>query len=75
MHADIAPHCPRPARRRLRPGCVTCASTWRKLLECTDRKVTDVAGDCGFGHLGRFSAYQQRRFGELPRETLSRAGR
>jgi AraC-like DNA-binding protein len=47
----------------------------RKLLERTDRSVTDVAGDCGFGHLGRFSAYYQRRFGELPRETLSRAGR
>jgi AraC-like DNA-binding protein len=47
----------------------------RKLLERTDRNVTDVAGDCGFGHLGRFSAYYQRRFGELPRETLSHAGR
>ena len=47
----------------------------RKLLESTDRNITDVASDCGFGHLGRFSAYYQRRFGELPRETLSRAGR
>lgn len=47
----------------------------RKLLERKDRNVTEVAGDCGFGHLGRFSAYYQRRFGELPRETLSRAGR
>lgn len=47
----------------------------RKLLERADRNVTDVAGECGFGHLGRFSAYYQRRFGELPRETLARVGR
>lgn len=31
--------------------------------------VTDVAMDCGFGHLGRFSAYYRERFNELPSET------
>ncbi|WP_418116141.1 AraC family transcriptional regulator [Variovorax sp. NFACC27] len=31
--------------------------------------IAEVALRCGFGHLGRFSAYYQRRFGELPSET------
>lgn len=50
-------------------------SARRKLLSDPECKITDVAIDCGFGHLGRFSAYYQRRFGELPRETVSRAPR
>lgn len=48
-------------------------SARRELLADPVRNITDVAIDCGFGHLGRFSAYYQRRFGELPRETVSRA--
>lgn len=31
--------------------------------------VTEVALACGFGHLGRFSAYYQARFSEQPRRT------
>jgi AraC-like DNA-binding protein len=48
-------------------------SARRKLLTDPQCKITDVAMDCGFGHLGRFSAYYESRFGELPRETVSRA--
>ncbi len=33
-------------------------------------KVTDVALDHGFAHLGRFSGEYRRFFGESPRETL-----
>lgn len=36
--------------------------------------VTDVALRWGFSHLGRFSADYRAEFGELPRETLRRAG-
>jgi AraC-like DNA-binding protein len=32
--------------------------------------VTDVAQECGFSHLGRFSAAYRERFGELPSQTL-----
>jgi AraC-like DNA-binding protein len=35
--------------------------------------VTEVALDCGFTHLGRFSSEYRRRFGELPSQTLRRA--
>jgi transcriptional regulator GlxA family with amidase domain len=34
--------------------------------------VTTVALRHGFTHLGRFSAYYQSAFGELPRTTLRR---
>lgn len=38
-------------------------------------RVTDVALRWGFSHLGRFSSSYQRRFGELPSQTLhNRAG-
>ncbi|HEB3530090.1 TPA: AraC family transcriptional regulator [Burkholderia cenocepacia] len=33
--------------------------------------VTNVAMAVGFGHFGRFSAYYEERFGELPRATLA----
>ncbi|WP_454871635.1 AraC family transcriptional regulator [Paraburkholderia xenovorans] len=33
--------------------------------------VTNVAMAAGFGHFGRFSAYYEERFGELPRATLA----
>ena len=35
--------------------------------------VTSVAGDCGIGHLGRFSLEYRRMFGEKPSKTLARA--
>lgn len=44
----------------------------QKLCSGQDCKITDVAMDHGFGHLGRFSSYYQQRFGELPRETAGR---
>ena len=34
--------------------------------------VTSIALECGFAHLGRFSADYRRRYGEAPRETLGR---
>jgi transcriptional regulator GlxA family with amidase domain len=37
--------------------------------------VTNVALDCGFNHLGRFSVDYARRYGEPPSETLRRARR
>ena len=40
-----------------------------RLLSTPGASVTDVALECGFGHLGRFSAYYRSRFGELPSET------
>ena len=33
--------------------------------------VTSVALECGFGHLGRFSGYYRRMFGEYPEPTAS----
>lgn len=35
--------------------------------------VTRIAMECGFSHLGRFSALYRSTFGELPSETLARA--
>ncbi|MCU0257226.1 MAG: helix-turn-helix transcriptional regulator [Vicinamibacterales bacterium] len=35
--------------------------------------VTQVALSWGFEHLGRFSRYYARQFGELPSDTLQRA--
>ena len=35
-------------------------------------RVTDVANELGFNHLGRFSGQYYRLFGEYPRETLAR---
>ncbi|WP_051840619.1 helix-turn-helix transcriptional regulator [Streptomyces sp. NRRL F-5126] len=37
--------------------------------------VTEIAHRWGFGHLGRFAARYRARFGEMPGETLARAGR
>lgn len=39
------------------------------LLADPERSVTEVALECGFTHLGRFSAYYRERFGELPSDT------
>lgn len=37
-----------------------------------ERSVTQIALDCGFGHLGRFSGQYREAFGELPGETRRR---
>jgi AraC-like DNA-binding protein len=42
------------------------------LLAQPDRKVTEIALDCGFSHLSRFAAAYRARFGEAPHETLAR---
>jgi AraC family transcriptional regulator, ethanolamine operon transcriptional activator len=36
----------------------------------SDRTVTDVAIECGFWHLGRFSVTYRAAFGETPSQTL-----
>lgn len=42
-----------------------------RLQQSRTAQVTDVATECGFGHLGRFAAYYRERFGELPRDTTA----
>ena len=44
------------------------------LAETAGRTVTEVALDCGFNHMGDFSAAYRRRFGETPSQTLRRQG-
>lgn len=44
------------------------------LILAPNASVTDTALAYGFGHLGRFSAYYQARFNELPRETQRKSG-
>jgi len=36
-------------------------------------KITDVAAEWSFWHMGKFAADYRRQFGELPSETLRRA--
>lgn len=45
----------------------------KQLLAGTAATVAQVALDCGFEHLGRFSAYYRVRFGEPPATTWRRA--
>lgn len=40
-----------------------------RLMAQPGAMVTDIAFEYGFGHLGRFSQYYAKRFGELPRQT------
>lgn len=44
----------------------------RELLRAadTERRIADIALDCGFMHLGRFAIAYRETFGELPSETL-----
>ena len=46
----------------------------KALLDSADRRVTDVALDCGFTHLSKFATEYRERFGELPSETLRKRG-
>jgi transcriptional regulator GlxA family with amidase domain len=43
----------------------------RERLASGTGSVTEVAQECGFGHLGRFSASYRERFGELPSRTVT----
>ncbi|RQR66295.1 AraC family transcriptional regulator [Burkholderia sp. Bp9125] len=36
----------------------------------SDRRIADIALDCGFTHLGRFAMAYREKFGESPSETL-----
>ena len=47
----------------------------RDLVLARDRpaRVTDIAMDHGFVHLGRFAEQYRRFFGETPSQTLRRA--
>lgn len=48
-------------------------AAWTKLNDPNDTvTVSSIAFDCGFTHLGRFSAFYKNRFGELPSDTLAR---
>lgn len=46
----------------------------REMLESsgTNRSVTEIAVDCGFGNLGHFAGDYLKRFGERPSDTLKR---
>jgi AraC-like DNA-binding protein len=44
-----------------------------RLLAQPDSNITSVALEFGFGHVGRFASYYADRFGQLPRQTGSRA--
>lgn len=46
----------------------------RTLLEGGTSCVTNAALDAGFDHFGRAAQYYKAQFGELPRDTLGRAG-
>ncbi|OXH85552.1 AraC family transcriptional regulator, partial [Burkholderia multivorans] len=36
-----------------------------------ERRIADIALDCGFTHLGRFALAYRERFGESPSDTLA----
>jgi AraC-like DNA-binding protein/tetratricopeptide (TPR) repeat protein len=47
-----------------------------ELLHASEQvSVTEIATDCGFGHLGRFATQYYRRYGESPSATLQRSRR
>jgi transcriptional regulator GlxA family with amidase domain len=43
-----------------------------RLMSQPQTSITSTALTFGFGHLGRFSGYYRTRFGELPRDTLTK---
>jgi len=43
------------------------------MLSQSNISVSEIAFDCGFTHLGRFSGYYLKQYGELPNETASLA--
>jgi AraC-like DNA-binding protein len=43
------------------------------ILRYPARQITEIALDCGFLHLSRFSGLYAKRFGELPSQTRNRA--
>lgn len=47
----------------------------QKILGDPVCNVTDIAIECGFGHLGRFASYYRERFSELPSETAQKSRR
>lgn len=44
----------------------------RLLSPRTDDKVANIALECGFAHIGRFSIDYRKKFGESPAQTLRR---
>lgn len=50
------------------------AARRRLLAPGPDERVSNVALDCGFQHLGRFSLSYRAAFGESPRDTLAPRG-
>lgn len=47
---------------------VRLAGARKELRAEPARTVAEIAYDCGFGNLGRFAGYYQRRYGRLPSE-------
>jgi len=43
------------------------------LAEGAERRICEIAVDCGFGHLGRFAQEYCDRFGESPSRSVERA--
>lgn len=55
-------------------GCKTSPGRREALLHAyADTRVTDVALDAGYAHLGRFAADYWHRYGEAPSATLKRS--
>lgn len=47
---------------------------YRLLSRPADTRISSIAYDCGFSHLGRFSQAYRARFGELPSTTRTASG-
>lgn len=60
-----------PAEYILRQRLVRARTTLCKRRFTGAAMVTEAATSCGFTHLGRFSAYYRRMFGESPRQTIA----
>jgi len=44
-----------------------------RYTDCSDVRISDIAMQWGFFHLGRFAGYYRDRFGEVPSQTVARA--